>query len=104
MATAIDFKGSTHDFGPPVGKEEEVGRLNVFSNGQVVVSAWNPTESEREKIARGEPIFVSHWTGSQIIGFTEEGAPIIAPIVFPTFVGCESECASVVADTGKVWR
>jgi hypothetical protein len=104
MATPIDFAGKTHHFGPPLGREEQVGTLDVFSNGQVVVSAWLPTPEEREKIARGEPIFVSHWSGARYLGDDESGQPVFAPVVFPTFVGCESECAAVVADTGRVWK
>lgn len=103
MAEAIKFEGSTHDFGPPVGLEEMIGRLHIFSNGHCTVSAWKLTPEEIE----AGVVFVSVMSGSQPTYIMDEATGEIAvamrPIVFPIFVGDEESCKAVVSDTGKVW-
>ena len=89
MAEAIDFPGSTHCYGPPPGLDEMVGRLNVFKNGNTVVSAWKFSPEElQEVIDSGGVVFLSVMSGNA---------------VFPCYVGSESSCKLVASDTGKVW-
>lgn len=101
MAETVDFKGANFDFGPPPGLDEMVGRLTFFSNGHCHVSAWRPSPEEIAKIVAGEPIFVSVMSGSRQLGPEPEDG--YNPIVFPMYVGCESEVKAVVSDTGKTW-
>jgi hypothetical protein len=107
VADTVDFPGSTHDFGPPPGLDEMVGRLHIFSNGRTVVSAWKPTPEEIAKIVAGELIFVSVMSGSQWKTLTSddgtESKDFLVPIVYPMYVGCEAECKAVASDTGPVW-
>lgn len=96
MSTPTNFEGSTHHFGPPPGvPETECGWLHVFSNGRCTVSAWKLSPEALAAANRGEPVFVSHQCG--VHPFTDK------PIVFPTFVGSEEECKSVVSGTGETW-
>lgn len=89
MAEPIAFEGHTHDFGPPPGLDEMVGRLPVFMNGATVVSGWrlNPVELQ-QVIDSGGVVFVSHMSGVQ---------------VFPCYVGSEESVKEVASDTGRVW-
>lgn len=89
MGIPVDFKGSTHNFGPPVGREESVGRLPCFLNGVNVVCAWELSDEEIEDIVKTRQVWVSMMTGMQ---------------VFPVYAGSEKTTAAVVIDTGKIWR
>lgn len=89
MAEPIKFAGHTHDFGPPVGLDEMVGRLPVFMNGATVVSAWQLAPEELQAIIdSGGQVFLSVMSGMQ---------------VFPCYVGSEESVKAVASDTGKVW-
>lgn len=107
MAEPIDFEGSTHNFGPPPGLDEMVGRLHIFSNGKCTVSAWQPSPEEIAKIVAGEPIFISIMCGATWKTLTNdegtESKDFLVPVVYPTYVGTESEVKAVVSDTGPVW-
>ena len=90
MAEPIPFVGVTHDYGPPPGYDEMIGRLMVFKNGATVVSAWRLSPAELEAVVNsGGVVFVSVMSGDS---------------VYPMFVGCESTVKTVAADTGKVWE
>lgn len=90
MGQPVEFDGQITVFGPPKGKEEEIGTLPVFGNGVSVVSCWQLSEDElADIIANDRKLFVSVLSG---------------PNVFPMFVGSEREVASVVADTGRIWK
>lgn len=98
MTQPHDFEGSTHHFGPPKGfPETECGWLHVFSNGRCNVSAWKPSAELLATLNAGGSIFISHMTG------VNPNAPHM-PVVFPTFVGSETECLEVVSATGKTWK
>lgn len=103
MAEAINFEGSTHDFGPPPGLDEMVGRLHIFSNGHCTVSAWKLTPKEIEEGV----VYVSVMSGSQWKRLTSDDGTqskdFLVPVVFPTYVGDEESCKAVVSDTGPVW-
>lgn len=89
MARPIPFDGHTHDFGPPPGLDEMVGRLPCFMNGATVVSAWQLDPTELQAVIDSDGIvFVSHMTGTQ---------------VYPCYVGSEESVKEVASDTGKVW-
>lgn len=89
MGTPVEFDGQITVFGPPKGREEEIGTLPVFGNGYAVVSCWQLSEEElADIIANDRKLFVSVLSGEHVL---------------PMFVGSERECAAVVADTGKVW-
>lgn len=89
MGEPVKFSGHTHDFGPPPGLDEMVGRLPVFMNGRTVVSAWKLSDEELDEIkATGGVVFLSIMSGTS---------------VFPCYVGSESYCKAVASDTGKVW-
>jgi hypothetical protein len=89
MGSPIKFEGATHDYGPPKGREDSVGRLHCFKNGVCVVSAWQLDEKELKEILETGKIFLSIMSGD---------------VVFPCYVGSESSTASVVVDHGRVWR
>lgn len=90
MGRPVEFIGQQRIFGPPPGKEEEIGSLPVFGNGVSVVSCWELSEKELEDIkAAGGRLYLSVMSGHHVL---------------PCFVGSERETAAVVADTGKVWR
>lgn len=90
MASPVEFDGQITVFGPPPGKEEEIGSLPVFGNGVSVVSCWQFTEAEWEQVkANDYKVFLSIMSGG---------------VVLPCFVGSEQQIAAVVSDTGKVWR
>lgn len=89
MGTPFKFEGATDHYGPPKGKEEEIGHLHVFKNGQAVVSAWRLNDDELRQINETGVVFLSVLTGD---------------VVVPCYVGSERSVAAVVADTGKVWR
>lgn len=90
MGQPVEFEGMVRTFGPPPGREEEIGHLPVFGNGYSVVSCWQLSEEElADIIANDRKLFVSVLSGAQ---------------VYPLFVGSEREVASVVADTGKIWK
>jgi hypothetical protein len=89
MAHPIKFAGFTHDFGPPPGLDEMVGRLPVFMNGATVVSAWQLDPDElKAVIDSGGIVFLSIMSGIN---------------VFPCYVGSEESTKAVASDTGKVW-
>lgn len=88
MAEPVAFAGFTHDFGPPPGLDEMVGRLPVFMNGATVVSAWKLSPEELAEIQQTGIVFLSIMSGTA---------------VFPCYVGSESEVKLVASDTGKVW-
>jgi hypothetical protein len=88
MAEPVAFAGFTHDFGPPPGLDEMVGRLPVFMNGATVVSAWKLSPEELAEIQETGIVFLSIMSGTS---------------VFPCYVGSESEVKLVASDTGKVW-
>lgn len=88
MAEPVKFDGVTHDFGPPPGLDEMVGRLPVFMNGRTVVSAWKLSPEELAEIQQTGIVFLSVMSGTS---------------VFPCYVGSESETKAVASDTGKVW-
>jgi len=103
MADPINFPGSTHDFGPPPGLDDMVGRLHIFSNGNCTVSAWRLTPEE----IKAGIVYVSVMSGSQPVYFKDEATGRIEciqqPVVYPIYVGDEESCKAVVSDTGKVW-
>ena len=89
MAEPVAFDGHTHDFGPPPGLDEMVGRLPVFMNGATVVSAWKLSPEELQQIIDADGVvFVSHMSGTA---------------VFPQYVGSEESVKTVASDTGHVW-
>lgn len=91
----VRFQGMTHEYGPPVGLDEMVGRLPFFSNGVSNVSCWQLSPGElQEVIDSGGKVFVSVMSGC---GSTEN------PLVFPMYASSESNCKLVVSDTGGVW-
>lgn len=97
-----DFPGSTHHFGPPPGLEEMIGWLHFFTNGHCIVSAWKPDAEQLAKLNAGESVFISVMSGERQIQ-RADGTIVLAPLVFPTYVGCEEDCKAVVSDTGAVW-
>jgi hypothetical protein len=88
MGEPVKFEGFTHDFGPPPGLDEMVGRLPVFLNGATVVSAWKLSPEELEEVNRTGVVFLSVMSGTS---------------VFPCYVGSESSTKEVASDTGHVW-
>lgn len=89
MAEAVPFEGHTHDFGPPPGLDEMVGRLPVFMNGATVVFAMKLSPEElKEVVDSGGVVFCSVMSGTS---------------VFPVYLGSESSVKAVASDTGKVW-
>jgi hypothetical protein len=59
----VDFPQAVKTLGPPQGAGS-CGGLRVWTDGEVCVSAWMPTEEERAKIAAGEPVFLWVMFGS----------------------------------------
>ena len=89
MAHPIPFDGHTHDFGPPPGLDEMVGRLPCFMNGATVVSAWQLAPEELQRVIdSGGIVFMSVMSGTN---------------VFPCYVADEESVKAVASDTGKVW-
>lgn len=89
MSEPVAFEGCTHDFGPPPGLDEMVGRLPVFMNGATVVSAWKLSPEELQQIIDSDGIvFMSVMSGAN---------------VFPCYVGSEQSVKEVASDTGRVW-
>jgi hypothetical protein len=46
---------------PPNMTEEQCIDIHAMANGQQVVTCWKPTETERVKIALGEPVWLVLW-------------------------------------------
>lgn len=88
MGTPVKFPGMTHDFGPPPGREEDVGRLPCFLNGTCVVSIWDLSNAEIDEIVRTRRVAVSVMSGTTVL---------------PLYVGSESSVRGVVVDYGRVW-
>lgn len=89
MAHAIDFPGSNFTFTAPPGRDD-VSDLHTFRqpNGPSNVSCWQLTPEELAEVNRTGCIWLSVMSGRAF---------------FPTFVGSESVCRSVVVDYGPVW-
>lgn len=88
MGKPIEFAGVNRVYGPPKGREEQVGNLPVFMNGTCIVSAWKLTPAELEEVIRTGTVFLSSMSGE---------------VLFPMFVGSESVVRSVVVDHGAIW-
>lgn len=87
MAEPVDFKGSTHHFGPPPGEEERVGHLHVLMNGSQVVSAWRFTKEQLQELMDGDgTVYVLTWTGASVV---------------PQFCGTKHEVNQLLLDFGK---
>ena len=64
----IETTETNYNLGPPPGKEDEIGSLPCFKdndeNGTVFYSVWEPSEGEREAIAKGGNIRLGvYWIG-----------------------------------------
>jgi hypothetical protein len=88
MGSPVTFPGVNRRFGPPPGREEDVGTLETFSNGTHQVSAWRMTDAEIDEIVRTRQVFMSCMTGDGMV---------------PIFVGSESVVRGIIVDYGPVW-
>lgn len=65
----VKTEHSNHNFGPPEGKEDEIGNLpcQVVENAdgsKTIFSVWKPNQAERDAIARGQNIRLGvDWIG-----------------------------------------
>lgn len=46
---------------PACMTEEQCADVQAFVDGQQVITCWKPTETERVKIALGEPVWLVIW-------------------------------------------
>lgn len=53
----VDFPQANKALGPP-SERGNCGGLKVWTDGEVCLSAWMPTEEERRRIAAGEPVWL----------------------------------------------
>ena len=72
--TPISIKPCTRRMGSPTGMEDECGTLEISDShdpiwGNVMQSAWMPSDEERAAIAAGAPIML------QIVG---QSHPVVA--------------------------
>ncbi len=88
MSEPVKFEGCTHDFGPPPGLDEMVGRLPCFLNGRTVVSAHKLSSEELARVVETGIVFVSVMSGVTVL---------------PIYVGSEETVKAVASDTGHVW-
>ena len=75
----VDFPQAQRSLGAPPGAED-VTPLRVWSDGKTCISAWMPTEEERQRIAAGEPVYLHvmmGWTMPPVC--LEVGSPFINP-------------------------
>ena len=64
MAHPGEFEGMNTMLTAPAGREEEVGTLACFRNGQVIVSCWQLTPEELQAVIdSGGKVFLSIWGG-----------------------------------------
>ena len=56
--TPQKFNESNRVLRAPKGMDGKCGDLYVFSDGEVCVSQWQPTEEEKAAIAAGAPIWL----------------------------------------------
>ena len=88
MGSPVTFDGVNRRFGPPAGREEDVGVLETFSNGTQQVSAWEMADAEIDEIVRTRRVFLSCMTGNSMV---------------PVFVGSESVVRGLIVDYGGPW-
>jgi len=85
MGIPAPFVGANRCFHAPPGRDD-IQPLQAFTNGNMVVSAWQLTQEEVDEINHnGGKIFVSVMSGS---GF------------FPTFVGSSESVRALLLDHG----
>lgn len=61
--TPAKFHESNRVLRAPKGMEKECGDLYVFSDGQVCISQWQPTEEEKAAIAAGAGVWLTVVSG-----------------------------------------
>lgn len=88
MARPEKFAGTNKIYRAPPDRDDVVD-LHVFANGNVIVSAWRPSESEMEEIIESGVIFLASFSGATL---------------FPALVGSESIVRSCVVDYGAIWK
>ena len=88
MGTPAHFPGANRLFRAPAGAEN-VSDLETFSNGNVIVSAWQLSPAELEAVnASGGIVFLS----------------VFSSVLFPVCVGSEDSIRMLAADFGPVWK
>jgi hypothetical protein len=78
----IPFKEANKVFTkPPSMTDEECSPLHVHNTGDALISCWQPSEEEREAIARGEPIWLRvHGQGHPPVSI-EVGTPFVEVVI-----------------------
>jgi hypothetical protein len=88
MADGINFKGANLLLTPPKGREEEVNSLPTFTNGKVIVSCWQLTTEELQRVKdTGGKVFLA------VMG---SSAP-------PVFLGDDRSVRALCADHGATF-
>lgn len=60
----VSFPESNKTLTKPVGMtDEECMSLEVFTNGEQVISQWKPDWRDRLRLLFGKPIWLSCWSG-----------------------------------------
>ena len=58
----IEFSEQNHVMGPPPGHEDTVMPLHVAAHPGGYVSAWQPSELDKERIAAGHPVYLEFFS------------------------------------------
>ena len=89
MSQPVAFKGCTHLFDPPPGRDD-MSPLPLFQFPNGFVTCWELTDAEIEEIVASRCVYMAQ------IGTNGN--------VFPSYVGSRSSVRSVTVDYGGIWK
>lgn len=90
MSKPVEWSGSNKVLTPPKGTtEEQVSRMEIFTNNVICVSKWELSRETIEEVLKTGCLFISVISGS-----TQP----------PIFIGSHDEVRALAVDYGPVWK